>query len=97
MTTAVQTARAVRDATIRSIACAARELLLSEEVDRTMEKAVEGLDRMLEAAVVEIEGLSSSNRGYAHRDLEDDVQTNLARARGFIDKLKLLHGPQASS
>lgn len=89
-TTPITIARELRDDTIARVEDAARALLLSEDSAHA-EKATRALDAILTAAVDQVEALSTSNRGYAMRDLDDNVQRSLARARGFVSKLKTLH------
>ena len=83
-------AREVRDTMIVQVEDAARALLLTDE-NANAEKAVKALDAMLVVATAQIEGLSTSSRGYAERDMDENVRKSLTRARVHVSKLKTLH------
>lgn len=88
-------AREVRDELIANIAAASRRILLEPKPGPKVEESVSALDDLLKAALAATETLSTSNRGYAVRDLPADVSENLTRAQHNLDLLKSAYYPRA--
>lgn len=90
MTAPLQVMRQIRDQQIVSLEVAARNLLLSNDATQIV-KAVRGLEVMLDVAETLIEGLSTSSRGYARRDMDEDVIESLDNAKRTLTKLRALY------